>query len=366
MNTNQLKRFAKDVRIKLMAQVGQKMDFILRGGDTSELRGKEREIDQLNAKIKQIGREQVIDTVAYTWFNRLMALRFMDANGYNTPKILTPVAGMSNPEILQNALAGHIEADWALDRNLLNDYLDGRKTTAAGAQTAAYKLLLVAACNQWSAAMPFMFERISDFTELLLPDDLLSDFSVVADIRNGMSEEDCQEEEVIGWLYQFYIADKKDDVFNGLKKNIKITAENIPAATQLFTPRWIVRYMVENTLGKMWLTLRPLSKLRDFMPYFIESPEGNAPSPMPEGIKGVEDITFLDPCQGSGHVLVYAFDLFTKIYEEEGYNTNEIPALILKNNLFGIDIDPRAAQLAAFALTMKARKYYSRFFWKTL
>ena len=165
-----------------------------------------------------------------------------------------------------------------------------------------------------------------------------------------MSDEDCQQEELIGWLYQFYIADKKDDVFEGLKKNIKITAENIPAATQLYTPHWIVRYMAENTSGKLWLTLKPNSNIRQFMPYYIEAPEGNAPAPLPEGIKSVTDITFLDPCQGSGHVLVYAFDLFTKIYEEEGYNTNEIPALILEHNQFGIDIDERAAKLAAFAL----------------
>jgi hypothetical protein len=261
---------------------------------------------------------------------------------------------------LQNALAGNVEAELKLDRQRLNDLLDG-KTAATDAHTEAYKMLLVASCNQWHKAMPFMFERISDYTELLLPDDLLSDYSIVADIRNGMSDMDCQQEELIGWLYQFYIADKKDDVFEGLKKNIKITAENIPAATQLFTPRWIVRYMVENTLGKLWLNLKPNSKLRQFMPYHIEASEGNAPAPLPEGIKGVTDITFLDPCQGSGHVLVYAFDLFIKIYEEEGYNTNEIPALILKHNLFGIDIDERAAQLAAFALTMKARSYHSRF-----
>jgi len=225
----------------------------------------------------------------------------------------------------------------------------------------------VASCNQWHTAMPFMFERISDYTELLLPDDLLSDYSIVADIRNGMSEEDCQQEELIGWLYQFYIADKKNDVFEALKRNIKITAKNIPAATQLFTPRWIVRYMVENTLGKLWLSLRPNSKLRDHMPYYIEAPEGNVPAPIPEDLltnnnhQFATKLTFLDPCQGSGHVLVYAFDLFTKIYEEEGYNTNEIPALILEHNLFGIDIDERAALLAAFSLTMKARKYYPRF-----
>lgn len=359
MNTNNLKRFAREARIKLLDQVGRKLEFVLTH-DTAELRGKQQEIEQLKRNIAEQGKEQVIETVAYTWFNRLMALRFMDANGYTIPKVVTPLPGMTNPEILQNALGGNVEADLRLDRQRLNDLLDG-KTAATDAHTEAYKMLLVASCNQWHTPMPFMFERISDYTELLLPDDLLSDYSIVADIRNGMSDEDCQQEELIGWLYQFYIADKKDDVFEGLKKNIKITAENIPAATQLFTPRWIVRYMVENTLGKLWLTLKPNSKLRQHMPYYIEAPEGNAPAPLPEGIKGVTDITFLDPCQGSGHVLVYAFDLFTKIYEEEGYNTNEIPALILEHNLFGIDIDERAAQLAAFALTMKARSYYTRF-----
>jgi hypothetical protein len=364
MNTNNLKRFAKEARIKLLDQVGRKLEFVLTH-DTAELRGKQKEIEQLKKKIAEQGKEQVIEMVAYTWFNRLMALRFMDANGYTIPKVITPLEGMTNPEVLQNALGGNIEPELKLDRQRLNDLLDG-KTAATDAHTEAYKMLLVASCNQWHTAMPFMFERISDYTELLLPDDLLSDYSIVADIRNGMSDEDCQQEELIGWLYQFYIADKKDDVFEGLKKNIKITAENIPAATQLFTPRWIVRYMVENTLGKLWLTLKPNSKLRQFMPYYIEAPEGNAPAPLPEGIKGVTDITFLDPCQGSGHVLVYAFDLFTKIYEEEGHNTNEIPALILEHNLFGIDIDERAAQLAAFALTMKARSYYPRFLRKPI
>lgn len=359
MNTNALKRFAKEARLKLLSQVARKLEFVLTQ-DTAELRGKTKELNQLRQKIRDLGQAQVIEMVAYTWFNRLVALRFMDANGYTLPKVLTPLPGMTNPEILQNALGGTLDPDLTLDRQRLNDLLDGR-AAAADARTEAYKLLLVAACNQWSKAMPFMFERISDYTELLLPDDLLSDFGIVADIRNGMSDEDCQQEEVIGWLYQFYISDKKDNVFDGLKKNIKITAENIPAATQLFTPRWIVRYMVENTLGKLWLSLRPDSPLRQHMPYYIEAPEDNAPAPLPDGLKGVTDITFLDPCMGSGHVLVYAFDLFTKIYEEEGYNTNEIPALILQHNLFGLDIDPRAAQLAAFALTMKARSYYARF-----
>jgi hypothetical protein len=359
MNTNNLKRFAREARIKLIDQVGRKLEFVLSNADPVFIDINTSQIQSLKNKIQAQGKEQVIDTVAYTWFNRLMALRFMDANGYTSPKVVTPVVGKS-PEILQNALSGQIDENLKINRQRLNDLLDG-KLVIADAQTEAYKMLLIASCNQWHTAMPFMFERISDYTELLLPDDLLSENSVITDIRNGMSDEDCGQEELIGWLYQFYIADKKDDVFEGLKKNIKITAENIPAATQLFTPRWIVRYMVENTLGKLWLTLKPNSKLRQFMPYYIEAPEGNAPVHLPIGLKGVTDITFLDPCQGSGHVLVYAFDLFTKIYEEEGYNTNEIPALILEHNLFGIDIDERAAQLAAFALTMKARSYFSRF-----
>lgn len=359
MNTNQLKKFAKEARIKLITQIGVKLDFVLTQ-DTAELRGKSNELAQLRSRLNELGRGQLIETVAYTWFNRLMALRFMDANGYNTPKVVTPLPGMSNPEILQNALAGNVEEDLKLDRQRINDLIDGR-TSSSDAQTEAFKLLLVASCNKWHSAMPFMFERISDYTELLLPDDLLSDFSIVSDIRNGMSDEDCQQEELIGWLYQFYISDKKDDVFEGLKKNIKITAENIPAATQLFTPRWIVRYMVENTLGKLWLSFKPESKLKQHMPYFIESSDNNESTPIPEGINKITDIKFLDPCQGSGHVLVYAFDLLSKIYEEEGYNSNEIPSLILQHNLFGIDIDERAAQLAAFALTMKARSFYTRY-----
>ncbi|MCX6250334.1 MAG: BREX-1 system adenine-specific DNA-methyltransferase PglX [Bacteroidetes bacterium] len=365
MNTNALKRFAKEARIKLLDQVGRKLEFVLANKSQSFIDTYSSQINSLKNRIQKVGKEQVIEMVAYTWFNRLMALRFMDANGYTIPQVVTPLPGMTNPEVLQNALGGNIELELHFDRQRLSDLLDG-KTAAIDAHTEAFKMLLVASCNQWHSAMPFMFERISDYTELLLPDDLLSDYSIVVDIRNGMNDEDCQQEELIGWLYQFYISDKKDDVFEGLKKNIKITAENIPAATQLFTPHWIVRYMVENTLGKLWLTLKPNSKLKQHMPYFIEAPEGNAPAPLPDGIKGVTDITFLDPCQGSGHVLVYAFALFTKIYEEEGYNTNEIPTLILQHNLFGIDIDERAAQLAAFALTMKARNYYTRFLRKPL
>ncbi len=245
MDTNRLKRFAKEARIKLLQQISLKLEYVL-GHDSAELRGKEAELKQLQAEINRVGKAQVIDTVAYTWFNRLMALRFMDANGYNIPKAVTPASGMSIPEILQNAQAGSIDTDLKVDRDRIRELLTGR-ATSKDTHGEVYRMLLVATCNYWHSAMPYIFEKISDYTELLLPDDLLSNYSIIADIREGMTDEDCLEEELIGWLYQFYISDKKDEVFEKLKKNVKITPENIPAATQLFTPHWIVRYMVENT-----------------------------------------------------------------------------------------------------------------------
>ena len=199
--------------------------------------------------------------------------------------------------------------------------------------------------------MPFLFEKFDDYSELLMPDDLLSPASILVRLREVLTEEVCADVEVIGWLYQFYISEKKDQVFAGLKKNQKITAENIPAATQLFTPHWIVRYLVENSLGRLWLLNRPGSKLAERMDYYIapEEPETDFLK-----ISKPEEIKVCDPACGSGHMLTYAFDLLYAIYEEEGYEPDEIPALILANNLTGIEIDDRAGALAAFALAMKA------------
>ena len=354
MNTNSLKSFAAEARIKLIDQVSRKLEFVLTH-DTAELRGKQTEIAQLNDKIKQTSREQVIETVAYTWFNRFMALRFMDANGYTLPKVITPLPGKTNPEILQNALAGHIEADFHLDRNRLNDLLDGR-TASTDAHTEAYKMLIVAACNQWYTAMPFMFERISDYTELLLPDDLLSDYSIVADIRNGMTDEDCQQEEILGWLYQFYISAENARLI----KSKKAYAKHEPApASQLFTPKWIVKYMVDNTLGQLWSEMNPSTSILRQLEFYITPAYKDQLAPRTK--KRLEEIKFFDPCVGSGHILVYAFDVFYLMYEEQGYNSSEIPELIIKHNLFGTDIDERAAQIAAFVLTMKGRRKNSRF-----
>jgi type II restriction/modification system DNA methylase subunit YeeA len=359
MNTNTLKSFAAEARINLIDQVSRKLEFVLTQ-DTAELRGKQTEIAQLNEKIKQTSREQVIETVAYTWFNRFMALRFMDANGYTLPKVITPLPGMSNPEILQNALAGHIEADLHLDRQRLNDLLDGR-TASADAHTEAYKMLIVAACNQWYTAMPFMFEHISDYTELLLPDDLLSDYSIVADIRNGMTDEDCQEEEILGWLYQFYISAENARLIKSKKAYAK---HELAPASQLFTPKWIVKYMVDNTLGQLWSEMNPTTSILRQLEFYIIPAYKNQLAPRTK--KRLEEIKFFDPCVGSGHILVYAFDLFYLMYEEQGYNSSEIPELIIKHNLFGTDIDERAAQIAAFVLTMKGRRKNSRFLKKNI
>ena len=208
-----------------------------------------------------------------------------------------------------------------------------------------------------------MFQQINDYTELLMPDDLLSEQSILAAVREALTKESCQDVEVIGWLYQFYISEKKDQVFEGLKKNKKITPENIPAATQLFTPHWIVRYLVENSLGRLWMLNRPDSKLVAYMDYYIK-PEEVEPDFLK--VDSPEELKICDPACGSGHMLTYAFDLLYVIYEEEGYDSKEIPQLILTKNLYGIEIDERAGELAAFALTMKARRKYKRFFRKVV
>lgn len=353
-NTAALKTFAQQTRSKLISLVTTKMQFVL-NEDTAELRGHEREISELRRQISEKTEKIVIEEVAYTWFNRVMALRFMDANGYNAPRIVTPAEGQTRPEILQEAMSGSIDEDLMLsvEEKLLPE-------------TKLYRRLLMAVCNKkMPQPMPFLFEHISDYTELLLPDDLLSDQSFVTDIRKGMSDEDCQNVELMGWLYQFYITDRKEEAEKKKSKKGGLKSDEQAAATQLFTPHWVVRYMVENSLGRIWMTLHPDSRLIDDMPYYIKPAEGQTDS-IPEDIHSVQDIRFIDPCMGSGHILVYAFDLLCKMYEEEGHLHKDIPSLILQNNIYGIDIDRRCYQLASFALTMKARAYYSRYLRRTV
>jgi hypothetical protein len=346
MDTNALKKFAQSARNLLIDQVTAKLAAVLDPASAARRENPDA-IKKLEGAIRQDGKQQVIEQVAYTWFNRFTALRFMDVNGYTNPRVVSPAEGATRPEILAEAIAGNMPEKAPAAISAL---LEGR-TPSNNPQAEAYRLLLVHACNAWHGAMPFLFEKVGDHTELLMPEDLLSPTSILARLREAMADDACTDVEIIGWLYQFYISEKKDQVFAGLKKNIKITAENIPAATQLFTPHWIVRYLVENSLGRLWLLNRPGSKLAAQMDYYIapEEPETDFLK-----IGKPEEIKICDPACGSGHMLTYAFDLLHAIYEEEGYDPAEIPALILKHNLTGIEIDDRAGALAAFALSMKA------------
>ena len=346
MDTNALKKFAQAARNLLIDQVTSKLDLVLVDGSAAR-RQHPKAMKDLDQAIARDGKSQVIEQVAYTWFNRFTALRFMDANSYTAVGIVSPAEGQTRPEVLAEAMAGNLPEGAPVEVAAL---LDGR-TPSSDPQAEAYRQLLVHACNQWHGSMPFLFEEIDDYTELLMPEDLLSQTSILSELRKVMTEDACQDVEIIGWLYQFYISEKKDQVFAGLKKNQKITAENIPAATQLFTPHWIVRYLVENSLGRLWLLNRPQSRLAERMDYYIapEEPETDFLR-----ITRPEDIRICDPAAGSGHMLTYAFDLLYAIYEEEGYDATEIPALILTHNLTGVEIDDHAGALAAFALAMKA------------
>lgn len=324
--------------------------------------------DTLVKLINEKGYEQVIEEVAYTWFNRFMGLRFMEVNEYlpTGVRILSSEdEGKIEPDVLTNI--NDIEDE--LDLNLDYVYeLQDRGTEQA--REELYKYILIKQCNELGNIIPQMFEKIQDYTELLLPDNLLQEGSVIRKMVTDIDEENWKEEvEIIGWMYQYYISEKKDEVFAALKKNVKITKENIPAATQLFTPKWIVKYMVENSLGRLWLEGHPNEELQKEWKYYLE--EADQEPEVEEELKKIreehshltpEDIKVLDPCMGSGHILVYAFDVLYQIYKEAGYGEREIPRKILQNNLYGLDIDDRAAQLASFALIMKARGYNRRLF----
>ncbi len=350
MDTSALKTFAQRTRVTLMTQVAAKLEAVL-ATDSSARREAPAAVRELEQQRQALGQAQLIEQVAYTWFNRFCALRYMDLHGYTDVGVVSPSPAQTRPEILAEAMAGHLP-DYLSQHQAegIQALLDGRAPSREP-QAEAYRLLLVASCNHWHQTMPFLFERIADYTELLMPGDLLAADGWLSEMRAVMTEDACQDVEIIGWLYQFYISEKKDEVFAGLKKNIKITAENIPAATQLFTPHWIVRYLVENSLGRLWLLNRPESKLAGQMDYYIapEEPETDFLR-----IGKPEEIKICDPACGSGHMLTYAFDLLYAIYEEEGYDPTEIPALILTHNLTGVEIDDRAGALAAFALAMKA------------
>lgn len=358
METSKLKKFAQYARRSLIDQVGSKLEQVIKE-ESSARRELPKVVEKLDKELGRLGqgergKELLVEQVAYVWFNRFCALRFMDANAYNRIGVLSPIEGQFQPEILAEAKAGHIDEAIVNEqtREKIFGLLNGSIKSRDG-QVEAYHLLIVAVCNDYHRIMPYLFERIEDYTELLMPDDLLSGNSILAYTREAMTPEACESVECIGWLYQFYISEKKDQVFVDLKKNKKITPENIPAATQLFTPHWIVRYLVENSLGRLWMLNNPSSKVIEQMDYYIKPVESEEDFLK---IGSPEEIKICDPACGSGHMLTYAYDLLYAIYLDARYDPTNIPELILTNNLYGIEIDERAAELAAFALSMKAVK----------
>lgn len=358
MNTAALKAFAPAVRRQLLEAVSRKLDYVLTAQTPDYLTTYASQVAALR-KLAQEDRAGLIERVAYTWFNRLTALRYLDARGWHPFRsrvLMAATLEETQPEVLKLMRTGALPSDLAQHTNVerLNSILDGR-IPSADPQGEVYRHLVLAACHFYHALLPDVFERLDDETELLLPDDLLTEHSVAQPFRTEITDEDCAEVEIIGWLYQFYISERKDEV---MARKSAVPKEDIPAVTQLFTPHWIVRYLVENSLGRLWLLNRPSSRLREKMPYYIEGePETDFLR-----ITRPEEIRILDPACGSGHMLTYAFDLLYAIYEEEGYAASDIPALILKNNLHGLDICPRAAQLAELALLFKAREKSRRFF----
>jgi type II restriction/modification system DNA methylase subunit YeeA len=332
-------------------------------GDRSLNKAEMTQRNSLVSRIKEKGFNNVIEEVAYTWFNRFIALRFMEINEYipTGVRILSSIEpGKKEPDIIKEAL--NIDLD--LDKELVYTLQDDNDTESL------YTYLLVKQCNALKEILPGLFEKIEDYTEILLPSNLLAEGSVIRQLVDDISEEDFKDQvEIIGWMYQYYISEKKDEVFEVLKKNIKITKENIPAATQLFTPNWIVKYMVENSLGRLWLEGHPNEELKSKWKYYLD--EAKQEPDVQRQLKEIrekskdirpEDIKVLDPAMGSGHILVYAFDVLYDIYKSEGYSERDIPRLILENNLYGLDIDDRAAQLAYFAVMMKARSKSRRIF----
>ena len=310
----------------------------------------------LENRIRQDGFELTMRKMAYTWFNRFVAIRYMELHDYldHGYRVLSNRTGSEIPEILEHATDVELPG--------LNKEEVVRLRLAGDKDNELYQLLIVAQCNALSRAMPFLFERIGGYDELLMPDNLLHSNSPVRNLVNDIPEEDWQQIEIIGWIYQFYISEKKDEVIGKVVKS-----EDIPAATQLFTPNWIVKYMVQNSLGAQWLATYPHSPLKGQMEYYIEPAEQTDEvkaqlAAITPSTLNPEELTLIDPACGSGHILVEAYELFKAIYLERGYRQRDVAQLILEKNLFGLDIDGRAAQLTGFALMMKGRADDRRLF----
>ncbi|WP_338954773.1 BREX-1 system adenine-specific DNA-methyltransferase PglX [Fusobacterium nucleatum] len=367
MNKSSLKIFAIEARKELMEKMRTRLEILgltKNGIEKAKVIGKEVEVkgtlypkesyDSLIRKYKQVGYEELIEESAYTWFNRLTALAFMEANGYIEEKMIFNNGVKNEPAIIDNYY--EFEFFKNLDNDLQKELHNLRDENTPNSIEKLYSILMEEKCEELSNIMPFMFKKKGTYSDILFPTGLLMENSLLVRLREEIGEE--APIELIGWFYQYYNSEKKDEVFESLKKNKKITKENIPAATQLFTPDWIVKYMVENSLGKLALESTGINEnLKNNWKYYIDSEnEENL-----EKIK-IEDIKILDPAMGSGHILVYAFDLLFEMYENLGWSIKESVVSILKNNLYGLEIDERAGQLASFALMMKVREKFPGLF----
>ena len=367
MNKTSLKIFAIEARNELMEKMRTRLDILgitKNGIEKVKVVGREVEINgslypkesynSLVRKYKQIGYEELIEESAYTWFNRLTALAFMEANEYIDEKMIFNNSVKNEPAIIDNYY--EFEFFKNLDNDLQKELHNLRDENTPNSIEKLYSILVEEKCEELSAIMPFIFKKKGTYSDILFPTGLLLENSLLVRIREEIGKE--APIELIGWLYQYYNSEKKDQVFEALKKNTKITKENIPAATQLFTPDWIVKYMVENSLGKLALESTGKNEsLKTNWKYYIESELDESL----EKIK-IEDVKILDPAMGSGHILVYTFDLLFEMYENLGWSTKDSVLSILKNNLYGLEIDERAGQLASFALMMKAREKFTRLF----
>ena len=367
MNKSSLKIFAIEARKELMEKMRTRLEILgitKNGIEKAKVIGKEVEVrgtlypkesyDSLIRKYKQVGYEELIEESAYTWFNRLTALAFMEANGYIEEKMIFNNGVKNEPVIIDNYY--EFEFFKNLDNDLQKELHNLRDENTPNSIEKLYSILMEEKCEDLSNIMPFMFKKKGTYSDILFPTGLLMENSLLVRLREEIGAE--APIELIGWLYQYYNSEKREVVYNGSMKKSKINKEYIAPATQLFTPDWIVKYMVENSLGKLALESTGINdNLKNNWKYYIDSEkEENS-----EKIK-IEDIKILDPAMGSGHILVYAFDLLFEMYENLGWSTKEIVLSILKNNLYGLEIDERAGQLASFALMMKAREKFSRLF----
>jgi len=358
VETSKLRRFSQFARRSLREQVSAKLQLVLAAGSPARRESPEA-VAEIEKQIKHSSKADLVERVAYTWFNRFCALRFMDVNRYTPIGIVSPLPGQFQPEILAEAKMGHIDESMVPEarRRQVEALLNGT-APSRDPQGEAYRLLVVSVCNYYQGPMPYLFEKIADYTELLMPDDLLSGNSILAYTREAMTPDVCKDVEVLGWLYQFYVSERKDEVFESMRKGKKIAPEDVSATTQLFTPHWIVAFLLDNSLGRLWMLNRPRSRLIERMRYYLLPTQELLDFAR---VSSPEELRVGDSAVGAAHMLTYAFDLLYAIYEEEGYNPPDIPRLILEKNLYGMEIDERAAALAAFALTMKAREVDRRF-----